>query len=280
MTDRGQPFSDDEYGRLVRLPVPAKALRWAAASVGRGAKVVSTRRLRGGSSTAVHAIDIDDRRGKRHRLVLRRFIRSNWQRPDLARREATVLGLLRSSDIAAPQLVAVDAPAEHCDVPALLMTRLPGRIDLTPNDMRGWLGQMAGALPAIHEVPVSAAVRRYRPYTDPRTLEPPWWSRRQDAWKRLLDLLSRPAPKTSRCFIHRDYHPANLLWSRGRISGIVDWINASTGSPGIDLGHCRVNLVELYGLEAADTFLDVYLSLVGIRREDHDPYWEDRKSVV
>jgi len=235
---------------------------------------VAVRRLRGGSSTAVHAIDVQDARGRRRKLVLRRFIRPNWQQPDLPRREAAVLELLRASAVPAPELVAFDAEARECDVPALLMTRLPGRIDLRPKDMRGWLTQMAAVLPRIHEIVSSAEIRPYRPYTDPRTLEPPWWSQRQDAWRGLLDRLAQPAPRAARRFIHRDYHPANLLWSRGKISGVTDWVNASIGSPGIDLGHCRVNLVELYGVEAADRFLGAYLSLLGLRREDHDPYWD------
>jgi aminoglycoside phosphotransferase (APT) family kinase protein len=262
------------YESLAKRRPPPQALRWAAGSIGRGAQVVSVRRLRGGTSTAIHAIDVEDRRGRRHRLVLRRFIRSNWQRPDLPRREATVLGLLRDSNVPAPHLVAVDADAQACDTPALLMTRLSGRVDLTPKDMRAWLGQMAAALPPIHDVPPSRSVRPYRPYTDPRTLGLPAWSAERAAWKQVLDLARGPRPRSRPCFIHRDYHPANVLWSRGRLSGVIDWINASIGSPGIDLGHCRVNLVELYGMEAADRFLDAYLSLLGLRREDHDPYWD------
>ena len=266
--------SDGEFERLARRAPPPEALRWAARSIGRGARAVSARRLRGGSSTAVHAIAVDDRRGRRHALVLRRFIRSNWKRPDLPRREAAILELLRDSAVPAPQLVAVDAEARECDVPALLMTKLGGHIDLTPKDMRGWLAQMAAVLPAIHEVAPSRPVRPYRPYTDPRTRDVPPWSRTPKAWTAVLDLARSRQPRTTPRFIHRDYHPGNILWLRGRLSGVIDWVNAAVGPPGIDLGHCRVNLVRLYGVAVADRFLAEYLSLTGAQPAGYDPYWD------
>ena len=266
--------SDSEFERLARRAPPPEALRWAARSIGRGAAVISARRLRGGSSTAVHAMDVRDARGRRHALVLRRFIRPNWQRPELPRREAAVLELLRDSAVPAPQLVAVDAEARECDVPALLMTKLRGHIDLTPKDMGGWLDQMAAVLPAIHEVPVPAAVRRYRPYYDPRTRDVPSWSREPKAWETVLELARSRQPRTTPRFIHRDYHPGNVLWSRGRLSGVIDWTNTSIGPPGIDLGHCRVNLVRLYGVAVADRFLAEYLSPTGAQTAGYDPYWD------
>jgi aminoglycoside phosphotransferase (APT) family kinase protein len=266
--------SDSLYESLARRRPPPEALRWAAGSVGRGAQVVSVRRLRGGSSTAIHALDVDDRRGRRHRLVLRRFIRPNWKHPRLPRREATVLGLLERAAYPAPRLIAIDADAQHCDQPALLMTRLPGRVDLAPNDMTSWLGQIAAALPPIHALPLSHAVQPYRPDYDPKTLDVPSWSRQPEAWTAVLDLARSRRPAMKPRFIHRDYHPGNILWLRGKICGVIDWIKASIGPPGIDLGHCRVNLVYLYGRKVADQFLDAYLSLLGLRREDHDPYWD------
>ena len=72
-------------------------------------------------------------------------------------------------------------------------------------------------------------------------------------------------------FIHRDFHPGNVLWSRGRATGVVDWANACRGPWGCDLGICRRNLVDLGGPDAADRFVAAYESLTG--REYH-PYWE------
>jgi len=201
-------------------------------------------------------------------------VRPNWQRPALPRREASILELLQGSGIPAPEVVALDPDAETCDVPALLMTRLPGRLDLTPKDMQGWLGQMAAALPRIHGLPADNSIGPYRPYSDPKTVDVPRWSRRQRAWRTVLDLARGPRPRARRCFIHRDYHPANILWSRGKLSGIIDWINASNGPLEMDVAHCRLNLAGLYGLAVADRFLAAYQSLLGRTAADFHPYWD------
>ena len=261
--------------RLRRRP-PPEALRWVTDAVGAGERISSIRRLRGGTSTAMHAINVADARGHRHRLVLRRFVRSDWLaiEPDLPQREASVLRLLEGSDIPAPWLVAVDADSTACDVPAVLMTRLPGHVTFVPDDMTSWLTQLAAVLPAIHAVDSAAhaAVQPYRPYNDLHQLEPPPWSNWPGAWAKALDLVAGPAPETSHCFIHRDYHPGNVLWARGQLSGIIDWVNASWGPPGIDFGHCRRNLAQLHGLEVADRFLASYRTVDGAF--DHHPYWD------
>lgn len=154
------------------------------------------------------------------------------------------------------------------------MTRLAGRLDLTPKDMQVWLSEMAAVLPRIHELLPDESLRPYQPYSDPRTVDLPRWSHRQQAWRNVLDLARGPRPKTRRRFIHRDYHPGNILWSRGKLSGIVDWINASVGPPAIDVAHCRLNLVGLYGLPVADQFLAAYQSLLGRPADDWHPYWD------
>jgi aminoglycoside phosphotransferase (APT) family kinase protein len=74
-------------------------------------------------------------------------------------------------------------------------------------------------------------------------------------------------------FLHRDYHPGNVLWSGGEISGIVDWVSGCIGPPEVDVAHCRANLAVLAGdPEAADRFLELWQSVTGCR--DYHPYWD------
>src|SRR5690606_23800227 len=47
-------------------------------------------------------------------------------------------------------------------------------------------------------------------------------------------------------------------WLRGRLSGVTDWVNASCGPPGIDVGHCRWNLAGQLGVLAAERFREAY----------------------
>lgn len=254
--------------------MPEQTLRWVEAAVGRGARFVAVQRMLGGSSTAIHAVDVRDRRGATHRLVLRRFIRPNWKYPGLARREAQVLEQLERASYPAPRLVAFDDGPNECDVRSLLMTRLPGRVELAPKRTHPWLRQMAEALLPIHDVPLATPLRRYRPYSAPRSVDIPRWSRRPKAWTKVLDLARSRQPQTTARFIHRDYHPGNILWSRNRLSGVIDWISACAGPPQIDIAHCRVNLVRLHGLDVADRFLAAYASVSGTSVEEYDSYWD------
>jgi aminoglycoside phosphotransferase (APT) family kinase protein len=268
-----QSLSDRIYEKRVVQPVPEQTLRWVEAAVGRGARVVSVQRMHGGSSTAIHAVDARDRRGVPHRLVLRRFIRPNWKYPGLARREAVVLELLERARYPAPRLVAFDDGPRETDVRALLMTRLPGRVELAPERIESWLRQMAEALLSIHAIPLPP-LRQYRPYYDPRTRNVPAWSKQPKEWDAVIDLARSRQPRTTLRFIHRDYHPGNILWSRGKLSGVVDWISACAGPPQVDVAHCRVNLVRLHGVEIAERFLVAYASASGTSVEDYDPYWD------
>ena len=89
----------------------------------------------------------------------------------------------------------------------------------------------------------------------------------------MIDIALGPEPAYRACFLHRDYHPVNLLFQDGRISGVVDWVNACVGPAGVDVAHCRGNLVTMYGVAVADRFLDYYQALAGDTFR-YDPYWD------
>jgi aminoglycoside phosphotransferase (APT) family kinase protein len=237
-------------------------------SVGGGSRITALRRLPLGGWHVNHALDVLDRRAQVHRLVLRRWARPGWELDDpdfTAGREADALTLLADSAVPAPRLVAADPEPAVCDVPALLITRIRGRPPGHPKDMEGFLIQLAAALPPIHAVDGRAAsvIPVYRRYAEPDQLELPAWVRRSHIWDRALQMVRAPAPPSSSCLIHRDYHPENTLWLRGRLSGIVDWTQASWGPPAVDLAHMRWNLAVEYEPRTADQFLDFYQTVGG-----------------
>jgi hypothetical protein len=63
------------------------------------------------------------------------------------------------------------------------------------------------------------------------------------------------------------------LWSRGRLTGVVDWNQASWGPASVDLGHMRWNLALPYGIQAAEEFLALYGTLTA-GAVQHHPYWD------
>ena len=82
-------------------------------------------------------------------------------------------------------------------------------------------------------------------------------------WQQAAEAVRAVPPAASQTMIHRDFHPENTLWSRGRLTGVVDWTQASWGPPGLDLGHMRWNLVLDGGQPIADRFLACYQTLTG-----------------
>jgi aminoglycoside phosphotransferase (APT) family kinase protein len=242
-------------------------------TLGWGARVTAVRRLRGGTSAAVHLLRVSGARGGRDAVVIRRFVRPEWlaEEPDLADHETRVLDALAGSGLPVPESLAIDPTGAECDVPAVLMTRITGRIDLQPRHLSDYLSQLAAFLPALHALGPVEGLPTYRPWFRSRPFEVPAWSRRPDLWLRANDLASAPPPEFTPTFIHRDYHPANTLWRYGRLSGVTDWVNACNGPPGNDVAHCRVNLSALFGVEAAEEFRLAYESVAGVYQH---PYWD------
>jgi aminoglycoside phosphotransferase (APT) family kinase protein len=254
----------------LRRSPPRPTLEWVAAQIGPGAQVTAVRRLRNAWAAAMHAVDVDDEQGRRHELVLRRWARHDLPPdPGVVANEAAALRLLmaantgaepRTPELRTPEFIAADAEGALADVPALLMTRLPGHDVLAPPDLDAYLDGLVGALHAIHAVPVAPEVEleRYRPWGVENLTEPPPWTRHRSAWTHAISTAHGPIPSYTTVFCHRDYHPGNVLWHDGRVSGVVDWTHACRGPAAADVAHCRANLTLLFGLDVADDFARRY----------------------
>jgi hypothetical protein len=254
----------DIPAELRRIP-PRSTLEWVAEPFGPGARVTAVRRLRNAWAAAVHAVDVDDDDGNRHELVLRRWVRTDIPPdPGVVENEAATLTLLASTSVLAPALdtpflVAADPAGACSDAPSLVMTRLRGHYVLAPNDIDAFLDGLVTTLRAVHAVPVPpGALGDYRPWgLDDLTEPPPGWNA-TDVWARALEIARRAVPAHRRVLCHRDFHPGNVLWHHGRVSGVVDWTHACTGPAAADVAHCRLNLTLLFGLEIADDFARRY----------------------
>lgn len=176
---------EDVKTRIRERPSDA-SFAWVCGAIGARARVDSWMVAVGGSACAIHAVDVVDAGGVRHPLVLKRFFREDWlaKEPDVAAREAHHLQLLETAELPlppVPRLVAVDPSGEACDVPAVLMTRLPGRAELLPEDTEAWLRSLAEPLASLHALPESvwAGLSPYRSYADVEHLEVPSWTKRR-----------------------------------------------------------------------------------------------------
>lgn len=266
---------DDATRRLLRSRPPRRALAWAAGHL--GGPVISARALRGGMSSAVHLLTARTADGSR-RAVLRRYVRPelNTEEPDLAEREAQALRAAESIDVPTPLLLAADPSGTDAGTPAVLMSRLPGRLDWWPSDLDAWLERLAVLLPRIHAapLPVSGTLRPFAPFPQ-ASYQPPGWARDPRVWERAAEISHAPPPSLAQVLMHRDFHPGNVLWRRGHVSGVVDWQGACTGPAVADVAHCRVNLLR-FGAGAAERFTGLWERVSGIA---YHP-WADIVTII
>jgi aminoglycoside phosphotransferase (APT) family kinase protein len=257
-------------------PPSKEARAWAAQLFGTGARVRNVRRLTGGITSTMHLLTIDAASGQRRDVVLRRWTDDDHvEGADRVMRESHILEQLADTDLPAPEVLAIDPTGEVCGHSALLMSRLSGRMELTPNNPALWLEELAAMLVRIHRARVSAPVAES--WLNRDSLIVPDWSKRPEIWRDAIALVSEAPPSGEQTFIHHDYQQFNTLWKRGRISGVVDWVFGSTGSPSMDVGHSRLNLAVLYSSDYAKRFLDLYESAAG---RTVDPWWDVHQLLV
>ncbi|MFJ6824300.1 MULTISPECIES: phosphotransferase family protein [Streptomyces] len=268
MTDDGRSWGATRAWVEKRLP-PAE-------------RVEDVVRLRGGWTSEMRRLDIRGPGGRRS-LVLRSFVKPFYVRhaEGLLTREASVQRLLEATGVPAARLVAVDATAEHCDHPSLLMTLLPGTVRLTDegSDRRAEL--LARQLVGIHRVRVSEETRprTYEAWTAPERVTVPPATGRPELWRRAVDVIRRDPPGCRPRFLHRDFHPGNVLFDGAgddqRVSGVVDWVETSWGPADLDVAHCSTALALLHGVPAGMSFADRYTEAGGSLDEDRAAhlYW-------
>ncbi|MBO0701333.1 MAG: aminoglycoside phosphotransferase family protein [Candidatus Dormibacteraeota bacterium] len=254
---------------LRRAPVPVQVRDWIRRAT--TSPVVSVRRLPGASSTAVHMVGLADGTT----LVLRRYVWEAFRvdEPDAPAREVEALDYARRHGLPVPAVIAADPSGLDVGdgVPAVLMTQVPGRALASPD-----VQALAALAAQVHSVSGSGFKHRYFPWCRDTSTRAPRGCRNPDAWEHALRLWRSAEPPYDACFVHRDLHPGNVLWSRGALSGLVDWANACVGPAGIDIATCRWNLQDWAGEEAANAFVAAYEQLTGRR---HHPYWDVAKIV-
>lgn len=235
------------------------------AEIAPGADIHEVRPIGGGLATDTYAIDTTagDFVLKVFRADRREGALLEWERLTFAQRVQRV---------PRPEPVALDADGRWFSLPALAMTRLPGRANVKPADIDDWLRQLAQALAGIHETDTAGAAGPLLP--------PGNWGNRELAATRMsapsalvdrcVEAIRRhpPNPDGPQVFMHGDFHPGNIVWSRGILSGVVDWSGARLGSRWFELACCRGDIALLFGLPGVRRFTAHYVDIVGLTPVD------------
>ncbi|MFI6083035.1 phosphotransferase family protein [Streptomyces sp. NPDC051217] len=252
-----------------------------------GERIVRTEALHGGITAEMRRLTIGTRDGGTRDLVLRTFVNLRHAEDSL-NREADALTLLTATGVPAPELVAVDPTAAHCEYPSLLMTHLAGRTVLDDEGLETRVPLLARQLVAIHALRPAERPRKYVTLTTADTVVTPEGADAV-AWAAAIEVIREPAPPYEGRFLHRDFHPGNVLFdvrppsqAGPRITGIVDWAATSWGPADLDVAHCSTNLALLHGPAWGLRFAEAYEQAGGVlaAAASERLYWRVRDGLA
>ena len=247
------------------------AQQWLARATHIASQNLRATPMRGANSSTLCLLH--DTRDDTRRFVLRIFTHHEWlqDEPDVPHHELAALNEARRAGINAPEPLAICEDDALFGAPAVLMSYLHGQANLRPANREIWLTELAAALANLHRQRAPDFAWAFGSWVDAKHLTVPHWTKAPQLWQRAFDFWHQGAPNFEAVFLHRDYHPLNVLWHNDRICGIVDWPNACRGPALADVARCRGNLMLLFDVETADKFLCKYLQRSGTA---YQAFWD------
>ena len=225
----------------------AEVLTWAAEISGGPVRAVGN--LAGGTHAATDLLETP-----RRQAVLRRFPPGDTTS---AVNEAHVLDVLDGLDGWAPRLLGADPQGDRFGRPAVLISRLPGRADITSIDPDAAAVQQGRVLARLHATPAER-LTGFRDGMAAATV-----SSGSAPGTPLLAAQGGRLAEAERVLTHYDFWAGNVLWQAGALTGVVDWSGASLAPRGFDVSWCRLDLVLLHGPATAEIFTDAYQEAAG-----------------
>jgi aminoglycoside phosphotransferase (APT) family kinase protein len=228
-----------------------------AEAVTPGARVTRLRRLVGGGTTDAYDVTVDRAPG---RVVVKLYRDGDGTAP----LEWSCLEFAQRVTAPVPEPIAADLERVWFERPAVVMSRLPGRPDVTPEHVDSWVAALAQALTELHETALDGAEGALRRPPRVETWRPPAGEHNPLTAAAVSAITARlPSLGSERVFTHGDFQPGNVLWHRGRISGVIDWSAARLDARWSELAYCRAEVCLLLGPDVADRLADAYSDIVG-----------------
>jgi aminoglycoside phosphotransferase (APT) family kinase protein len=233
------------------------------------ARLIGARRLHGGVSADVYALDLAVRDGGERRVVARghRPSPSRVHDAQLAAREFALLRALYEVGLPVPRPLLHLPAEERAGGGWLVVEFVSGTTEVAAAVLPDALSQMAEFLTRLHAVDVGAVVlpklpAREDPVVGALALLPdaPW----APAARAALEARGRFVQTNRSCLLHGDFWPGNVLWDDGRLAAVLDWEEAAIGDPLCDLAGTRVELLWRYGPESVGPFTTLYASRAGL----------------
>jgi aminoglycoside phosphotransferase (APT) family kinase protein len=222
-----------------------------------GARLRSSKPLRGGVSAEVHLLTIEHTEGAETRAVLR--IHGPTHNGHCAALEFALLKRLTDLGLPAPTPLAIDESHRIIAHPFLLLEYLGGEARILDHAIEACIATAADMLATIHSLPTASLPPlplRIDPLTELLAFLPI-----SNQWDRLRAHLEQRRDSGfagDPVLLHGDFWPGNWVWQGRRLSGVLDWEDAALGDPLSDVACACLELRYLYGIEGADLFAEAY----------------------
>ncbi len=228
-------------------------------------------RLRGGLAASTHLVEVGVGTQHQRAVVLRRFVGSRtpiW--PPIEQELAAIAAIAECGlPYQTPRALGFDLDGSVCGHPALVLTRVPGALNLSPTDSLARAGALGRALAQLHQakprVPHglrSFEIQLQKDAPDDAAID----------WTRARQILAT-LHTAGTDLLHGDFHMGNALFEDGALSALVDFTCVRSGPWQSDVGYCRCDLSLLFGLPEADEFLSAYEAMRGLH-VDALPAWD------
>ncbi len=260
----------DETRLVSAGELPARARAWVLSLVPGATRVLADSRLPGGLSADTRLLRVERATEPPIEVVLKRVV--DVSRGALVAREAEALAALADAPLPyrIARLLGRDDAGRDCDVPALLTSRIPGRIAVQRDGWEPRVRALGEALAAFHALGVPC------PPSIPDYVVVPEAQRREAVpdvpclpdWETVWRFAESGSWDGGGQLLHGDYHLGNALFEDERLTGIIDWASARRGRPELEVGYCRVDLSMLLGGDAPAQFLRGYEARLGARVQD------------
>ncbi|HEY6285766.1 MAG TPA: phosphotransferase [Ktedonobacteraceae bacterium] len=244
-------------------------------------KLLRAWELKGGVSAQMTALEIERPDGRTQTMIVRQHGAVDLEHnPHIAADEFELLKLLHSVGLATPTPYYLDQSGEIFATPYVVIEYIEGEPVFAPNNVAGYIFQIASQLSRIHQVDCSnldvsflpqqekivAEKLRKRPVKVDEALDE---GRIRDALETVWPL----AQRNTSVLLHGDFWPGNILWRDGQLVGVIDWEDAALGDPLADVANSRLEILWAFGIDAMQGFTHHYQSMTTIDFTNL-PYWD------
>jgi len=251
--------------------LPQQALDWCLQLTGGTGQPCAVTRLRGGIAASTHLIEWGTASGTERAVVLRRFVGARTPIWPPIEQELAALAAVAECRLPyqTPRALGFDLDGRACGHPALVLSRVPGALNLSPQHSRTRAAALGQSLAQLHaakpRVPNELrpfAIKLEQTAPDGDTID----------WPRVRAALAT-LTLTGDELLHGDFHMGNALFEGDTLTALLDFTCVRRGPWQSDVGYCRCDLALLFGSAEADEFLDAYETTRGLR-VDALPLWD------